>query len=214
MNWPLPEPPPLKATVPLSASTIPVLLNGTLMVVVPVVSDFSNNPALLKYPSLLAFPNPGSVMVWSLCALNTAPDKLTIPPVKPSMLALAIARVAVPVQFTLPPFVSTPFKLSWLLPLRFNTALVATVRMLPPDSVPPVHVMFPASNTVPVSVPPLQARLVTLPFTISVPPVRTAFCKLLFTVTVPPLTVYVPAPANTLPLALLLNVMPAPASTL
>jgi hypothetical protein len=94
------------------------------------------------------------------------------------------------------------------LPLRFNTALLATVSVLPELRVPPVQLDDPVMMLLPWSVPLLQVKLLMLPLTPStVPPASNRFWAVPLIVSVPPVTLELPAPVNCpLPLPPPLNV--------
>src|SRR5208337_4771131 len=108
------------------------------------------------------------------CMLNSAPDRLTMPPSKLTPLLLLTNRLPAPVQFTVPALVSTPSRVLSPAPPRSNTAVLATIKVLPLLSCPtPVQFQIPCTTTLPprLSFTKLTLELVTvrLPFCVNVP---------------------------------------------
>src|SRR5262249_51120334 len=127
LKGPLLVPPPT-LSAPLVTSTVPVLLNGTLLkVVVPVPADFLKAPVLLK----VAVP-PADAIVGSACASKVAPARLlkTAPVLIKKTPLLVIVAVAALLN-TRPP--KSPMQqLGLLMMLTPLLALVAPAPVIDP----------------------------------------------------------------------------------
>src|ERR1043166_5427106 len=91
---PVLAPPLPKLVVPIWRSTLPVLLNGRLSVVVPLPADLRKVPMLLKAGD----PPPLAPICWSVLASNV-PLLLNVPPPEKMMLPPPV-QVAVPLLST------------------------------------------------------------------------------------------------------------------
>src|SRR5262249_24924086 len=140
----------VKRSVPVCTSTVPVLVNDTLMVATPVVFDRRSVPALENDP-----PPPQSTSVRAPRRANTEPAGLLRAPPLPTL-------ICPPVQLAVPLFALTstrPLFSVLLDPLRVIPP--CAVVLPPPSMVPPLQVSAPPTVTasVPWSVPAESVRL-------------------------------------------------------
>src|SRR5262245_47767472 len=140
--------PPLpNFVVPVARSTLPVLLKGTVRVVVPTPADLRNVPALLNTGD----PPPLAPIGRSVCASN-APLLLNVPPLLQMMLPPPV-HVAVPLLSTRRPWrVGKPVT---------SNAIPPLAKVVPaPDMVPSRQVKRPltARSPLPAMVPNCMVR--------------------------------------------------------